>query len=163
MEDRILIVDDEEVICNVLDRRLTREGFFCTTANNGKEALNHFYKNSFSLIISDMKMPEMTGIELLQKVHAIDPKNMTPQELAEGHHHVQSEFCSLSSILRHIPFLLRVSPINLRRALLFLLLNIAGKSVAKCIDTSLDWADNNEKWNSQKIQTDDRAPVNLSI
>ncbi len=74
MEDRILIVDDEEVICNVLDRRLTREGFFCTTAHNGKEALNHFYKNSFSLIISDMKMPEMTGIELLQKVKAIDPK-----------------------------------------------------------------------------------------
>ena len=74
MEDRILIVDDEEVICNVLDRRLTREGYSCTTANNGKEALNHFYKNSFSLIISDMKMPEMTGIELLQKVKAIDPK-----------------------------------------------------------------------------------------
>jgi putative nucleotidyltransferase with HDIG domain len=74
MEERILIVDDEEVICNVLDRRLTREGYFCTTAHNGKEALNHFYKNSFSLIISDIKMPEMTGIELLQKVKAIDPK-----------------------------------------------------------------------------------------
>ena len=44
------------------------------------------------------------------------PKNMTPQELAEGHHYVQSEFYSFSSIVRHIPFLLRVSPINLRRA-----------------------------------------------
>jgi len=85
------------------------------------------------------------------------PKNMTPQELAEGHHYVQSEFYSFSSILRHIPFLLRVSPINLRRTLLFLLLNIAGKSVAKCIDTSLDWADNNEKWNFQKIRPDDGA------
>jgi hypothetical protein len=82
---------------------------------------------------------------------------MTPQELAEGHHHVQSEFYSFSSILRHIPFLLRVSPINLRRTLLFLLLNIAGKSVAKCIDTSLDWADNNEKWNSQKTRPDDEV------
>jgi len=73
-EERILVVDDEEVICNVLERRLTREGYSCTTANNGKEALNHFYKNSFSLIISDIKMPEMTGVELLQKVKAIDPK-----------------------------------------------------------------------------------------
>ncbi|MBS3918913.1 MAG: response regulator [Deltaproteobacteria bacterium] len=73
-EERILVVDDEEVICNVLERRLTKEGYSCTTANNGKEALNHFYKNSFSLIISDMKMPEMTGVELLQKVKAIDPK-----------------------------------------------------------------------------------------
>jgi DNA-binding response OmpR family regulator len=40
MEDRILIVDDEEVICNVLDRRLTREGYFCTTAHNGKSPLS---------------------------------------------------------------------------------------------------------------------------
>ncbi len=73
-EERILIVDDEEIICNVLDRRLTKEGYLCTTAHNGKEALTHFYQNSFSLILSDIKMPEMTGIELLQKVKAIDPK-----------------------------------------------------------------------------------------
>src|SRR5208337_5228646 len=51
------------------------------------------------------------------------PKNMTPEELAEGHRYVQSEFYSFSSILRHMPSLLRVSPINLRRALVFLLLN----------------------------------------
>ena len=74
MEERILVVDDEDVICNILARRLGSEGYFCTTANNGKEALSHFYKEKFSLIISDMKMPEMTGIELLQKVKAIDPK-----------------------------------------------------------------------------------------
>ena len=85
------------------------------------------------------------------------PKNMTPQELAEGHHYVQSEFYSFSSIVRHIPSLFRVSPINLRRTLLFLLLNIAGKSVAKYIDTSLDWADNNEKWTSQEIRPDDKV------
>jgi radical SAM superfamily enzyme YgiQ (UPF0313 family) len=85
------------------------------------------------------------------------PKNMTPQELAEGHHYVQSEFYSFSSIVRHIPFLLRVSPINLRRIMLFLLLNITGKNAAKYTDTSLDWADNNEKWNSQKIRPDDNV------
>ena len=82
------------------------------------------------------------------------PKNMTPQELAAGHYYVQSEFYSFSSIVRHIPSLLRVSPINPRRILLFLLLNIAGKYVAKHIDTSLDWADNHEKWNySQMIKS----------
>jgi radical SAM superfamily enzyme YgiQ (UPF0313 family) len=85
------------------------------------------------------------------------PKNMTPQELTEGHYHVQSEFYSFSSILRHIPSLLRVHPINFRRILLFLLLNIAGKGGAKYIDTSLDWADNNEKWNSRKIRPDDKV------
>ena len=55
------------------------------------------------------------------------PKNMTPQELAEGYCYVQSEFYSFSSVLRHLPSLLRVSPINLRRILLFLLLNLTGK------------------------------------
>ncbi len=74
MEEKILIVDDEEVVCHILDKRLTMEGYFCTTSNNGKEALDRFYKESFSLIISDIKMPEMNGIELLKRVKAIHPK-----------------------------------------------------------------------------------------
>ncbi|MGB9629700.1 MAG: B12-binding domain-containing radical SAM protein, partial [Thermodesulfobacteriota bacterium] len=84
------------------------------------------------------------------------PKNMTPQELAEGHHYVQSQFYSFSSILRHIPSLLRVSPIDLRRAFLFLLLNLTGKNSVKYIDTSLNWADDKERWISQKDQSDDK-------
>jgi DNA-binding NtrC family response regulator len=70
---RILIVDDEPMICTILARRLAREGYECVTANNGKEALHHFYKDIFSLIISDIKMPEMDGIELLRKVKAMNP------------------------------------------------------------------------------------------
>ena len=85
------------------------------------------------------------------------PKNMTPQELAEGYCYVQSEFYSFSSVLRHLPSLLRVSPINLRRIMLFLLLNLTGKKVAKYIDTSLDWANNNEQWNPQKIWPDEEV------
>jgi len=73
VEDKILIVDDEEMICSILARRLTREGYSCVTARNGKEALSHFYKDNFSLIISDIKMPEMDGIELLKKVKAMYP------------------------------------------------------------------------------------------
>ena len=76
MEDQILIVDDEEMVSNVIVRKLTREGYACLTARNGREALNLFYKNSFSLIISDIKMPEMDGIELLKKVKALDPNMM---------------------------------------------------------------------------------------
>jgi len=73
VEDRILVVDDEEMICSILARRLTREGYSCVTAPNGKEALNYFYKENFSLIISDVRMPEMDGIELLKKVKAMHP------------------------------------------------------------------------------------------
>jgi len=76
LEDRILVVDDEEVICSILARRLSREGYVCVTANNGREALRYFYKDPFSLIISDIKMPEMDGLELLKRVKAMNPKMM---------------------------------------------------------------------------------------
>jgi len=73
MENRILIVDDEEMICSIFARRLAKEGYSCVMANNGSEALNHFNKDNFSLIISDIKMPEMNGIELLKRVKATHP------------------------------------------------------------------------------------------
>ena len=73
MQNRILIVDDAEEICSVLARRLSKEGYICVTATNGKEALNHLYKESFSLIITDIKMPEMDGMEFLKDVRAVNP------------------------------------------------------------------------------------------
>jgi response regulator RpfG family c-di-GMP phosphodiesterase len=45
-------------------------------ANNGREALGYFYQNNFSLIISDIRMPEMNGLELLKNVKAVRPKMM---------------------------------------------------------------------------------------
>ncbi len=47
--------------------------------------------------------------------------------------------------------------------MLLLLLNPAGKSVAKYIDTSLDWADNNEKWNSQTFRPDDEVLTGSNV
>jgi response regulator RpfG family c-di-GMP phosphodiesterase len=73
LEDRILIVDDEQAICQMLAQRLVKEGYSCTIANNGKEALNYFYKETFSLIISDIRMPLMDGIELLKRVKSMNP------------------------------------------------------------------------------------------
>lgn len=76
MEDRILIVDDEDLICTIFSKRLKKEGYSCITAYNGREALDRFYKDTLSLIVTDIKMPQMDGIELLKKVKAVDPKTM---------------------------------------------------------------------------------------
>jgi putative nucleotidyltransferase with HDIG domain len=73
MEEQILIVDDEETISSILSRRLIQEGYSCVTAHNGREALNYFYRDKFSLLISDIKMPEMDGIELLKKTKTMQP------------------------------------------------------------------------------------------
>src|SRR4030042_6605128 len=61
------------MICDILARRLSREGYACVTANNGREGLHCFYKEVFSLIISDIKMPDMDGIEFLRKVKTMSP------------------------------------------------------------------------------------------
>jgi len=73
VEDQILIVDDEKIICSVIAQRLTREGYSCVTAQNGKEAFEFFCKKNFSLVISDIRMPEKDGLELLRLVKAVRP------------------------------------------------------------------------------------------
>jgi len=76
LENRILIVDDEKMIYSIIARRLAQEGYPCVMANNGREALGLFYKDNFSLIISDIRMPEMDGLELLRNVKAVRPNMM---------------------------------------------------------------------------------------
>ncbi len=71
--DRILIVDDEQDVCDLLAQRLSLEGYSCIIARNGKEALYHLYKANFSLMLSDVKMPELDGLELLKKGMTLDP------------------------------------------------------------------------------------------
>ena len=71
--DRILIADDEKMICIMLSHRLAREGYSCVTADNGKEAFEYFCKGNFSLVISDIRMPEKDGLELLRLVKAVRP------------------------------------------------------------------------------------------
>lgn len=71
--DRILIVDDEAEVCKVLSERLSLEDYSCTTAHDGKEALYCLYKENFSLMLSDIKMPEMDGLDLLKKAMTLDP------------------------------------------------------------------------------------------
>ena len=62
----ILIVDDEEMMRNLLEKILSREGYRLLTATDGIEALETLKSENVSLVISDMKMPRMDGFELLK-------------------------------------------------------------------------------------------------
>lgn len=66
MPKRILIVDDEKVFSGYLDQILTRKGYESKVAHNGEEALAVRDQAEFDMIISDIKMPKMNGIELLR-------------------------------------------------------------------------------------------------
>ncbi len=70
---RILLVDDEEDIRDVLTIALEDIGYDVTTAENGMEALEKFDTADFPLVLTDIKMPGMDGIELLKKIKQISP------------------------------------------------------------------------------------------
>jgi CheY-like chemotaxis protein len=70
----IMLVDDEEFILEILKTILQREGYEVITSTSAKEALTTLEKNSVDVIISDIMMPEMDGMELLANVKARFPK-----------------------------------------------------------------------------------------
>lgn len=67
-EHRILIVDDEQDLQSIFSRFLEMEDFCCQTASGGEEALEMLEGNNYSLMITDINMPGMSGIELLREV-----------------------------------------------------------------------------------------------
>ena len=62
---RVLVVDDERNLCDVLSMLLTDDGYEVATAANGREALECMEREPPDLVISDLKMPEVDGLELL--------------------------------------------------------------------------------------------------
>jgi response regulator RpfG family c-di-GMP phosphodiesterase len=65
---RILVVDDEKVIREILADFLTMEGYVVHAVEDGALALEELHKRSYNLVISDLKMPNLTGLELIQKI-----------------------------------------------------------------------------------------------
>ncbi len=70
----ILIVDDEEGVRDGLSELLKDEGYTVLCAEDGEEALKILRTTSIDLILTDMRMPGMSGIDLLKKVHEINDK-----------------------------------------------------------------------------------------
>ena len=72
MKEKILIVDDVDTIARVYARFLEREGYEVMIAFNGEEALHVWEQNHPDLVISDIRMPEMTGFELANELRKRD-------------------------------------------------------------------------------------------
>ena len=70
---KILIVDDEENAREGLAKILKKSGYFTATAENGEEALKILGDNKYDLVISDIKMPRMDGMQLLKRMRKIVP------------------------------------------------------------------------------------------
>lgn len=72
-KEKVLVVDDEEAIREVVSTLLEAQGYRCTTCENGRVALEKFRQDTFDLVLSDIVMPEMDGMKLLAELRAADP------------------------------------------------------------------------------------------
>ena len=72
--EQILVVDDEEAIREVVSTMLESRGYNCTAVCNGRAAQEHVRKQVPDLVLSDMIMPEMDGIKLLEWLRNFDPE-----------------------------------------------------------------------------------------
>jgi CheY-like chemotaxis protein len=82
---RILIVDDFEAGRRILREKLEMQGYACQEVENGLEAMETLQDKSFDLIITDNRMPVMTGLELIQTLAKKPTEHQTPIILLTGH------------------------------------------------------------------------------
>jgi signal transduction histidine kinase len=71
---KLLVIDDEIGICEGIQRVLEPEGFQVEIALDGRTALEMIRKNGFDLILIDVKMPQISGLDLIPMIHKLDPE-----------------------------------------------------------------------------------------
>jgi ATP-dependent Lon protease len=82
VQERILIVDDEEIARTNMEHVLLKDGYSCSLASNGVEALDVLTDGEIDLVITDLKMDRMDGMELLGHINRVSPE--TPVIMVTG-------------------------------------------------------------------------------
>lgn len=88
MAKKILVIDDEELITKSLLKLLNSEGYEATVVKSGGDAIEEVNKNGFDLIICDMRMPDIDGIETIKKIRSYLKKlnkKIIPEILITGY------------------------------------------------------------------------------
>lgn len=73
MPDHLLVVDDEQSMREFLEIMLVQDGYEVTTAANGEEGFQLYRKKMPDLVLTDVRMPGMNGLDLIKEIHALDP------------------------------------------------------------------------------------------
>lgn len=82
--EKILIVDDEVLVRNFLAETIRRKHIEVMTAENGQKAISILKETAFDMVITDMKMPDFTGIDILRKVKELSPSTIVVVITAYG-------------------------------------------------------------------------------
>ena len=72
--EKVLVVDDEQSLRDVLSIMLKRAGYAVTSAMDGEEAIELLHREIFDLVITDLRMPKIDGMEVLKAVRSVSPE-----------------------------------------------------------------------------------------
>jgi len=92
----VLFVDDEIQVLNALKRGLMDQNYACYFATSGKDALQILEKKRISVIVTDMRMPEMNGLQLLREVSLISPR--TVKIVLTGYTQISQVLATINSV-----------------------------------------------------------------
>lgn len=92
----VLFVDDEIQVLNALKRGLMDQNYTCYFATSGKDALRILEKQRISVIVTDMRMPEMNGLQLLREVSLISPR--TVKIVLTGYTQISQVLATINSV-----------------------------------------------------------------
>ncbi len=83
MNNEVLVVDDEQQMLVAIRETLNRKGFQVTTASSGTDAVGKLQRNYFGAVLTDVRMPGLTGMDVLRQVKKLSPT--TPVIMLTGH------------------------------------------------------------------------------
>ena len=88
MAKKILVIDDEELVIESLRKLLNKKGYDVSIAKNGVGAMRKIEEGDFDLIVSDIRMPDINGIEVIKKIREYlkqNGKEPVPEILITGY------------------------------------------------------------------------------
>lgn len=95
---KILLVDDDEMVRYSLERYLTRSGYDVTVADDGSSALTAVGNDTFDLVITDIVMPRIEGMELITTLHRLRP-DLPIVAISGGGRISQAEYLTTAEVL----------------------------------------------------------------
>ncbi len=107
LQKNLLIVDDELNVLSSIKRLLRNDGITCYTASSGQEGLELFKQNDIGVVLSDQRMPNMSGVEFLEKIKEF--RQDTVRILLTGY---SSKASAIDAINKSSIFLYLIKPWN---------------------------------------------------
>ena len=147
---RVLVVDDEKDLCDHIKHELDKEGYLVTAAYDGEEGLNYFKNNRVDIVIADLKMPRMSGLEMLKHCREITDNFISIIITGHGDHETAIKALRMgvfNYLKKPIPLEELIISVNKGIDLLFLQRGLSARKRELEIETAIkkQYADNLEK------------------